>query len=161
VYALAGRPSRALSLTAEARRGEPQGIGREAELLRSDGAARLAQNRVNEAVGLLRRSVDGHFCPICSLPDLARAYERAGEPDSAIALYQRYVDTPWSERWSADGEFTGHALLRLGELRERRHDPAGAATAYSRFVQLWHAADPEMQPMVARARARLNVLEPR
>ena len=39
--------------------------------------------------------------PICSvfpLPDPARVYEAAGNPDSALATYERYVATPWLYR---------------------------------------------------------------
>ena len=155
VYALAGRPEQALGLTAQSREGPAEGIGREAELLRTDGAAHLAAGRVAEGLKLLRRSADGHFCPICGLPDLARAYDLAGDADSAIAVYRRYVDTPWSERWSADGEFTGHALLRLGELLRQEGDSAPASATYRRFVELWSDADAELQPLVVRARRRL------
>lgn len=158
VYALAGQPERAFALTKEARSEPPEGIGREAELFRAEGVAWLAQGRVSDGLALLRRSVDGHFCPVCSHPDLARAYDRAGMPDSAIAIYERYVATPWTERWSSDGEFLGHALLRLGELHEARHDTTKAVAAYRRFTELWREADPELQPMVARARARLVAL---
>jgi tetratricopeptide (TPR) repeat protein len=158
VYVLAGRNDRARALVAEARAAPPDGIGRESELIRVEGAAQLMDGRTAEAIATLRRSNDGHYCPFCALPDLGRAYERAGQPDSAIAVYQRYLRTPWSERWSSDGEFTGHVLLRIAELKDRLGDLPGALAGYREFAERWKDADPEFQPLVARARARLEAL---
>jgi hypothetical protein len=107
----------------------------------------------------LRRSNDIRLCPVCALPDLGRAYERAGQPDSAIAVYRRYLGTPWSERWSSDGEFTGHAVLRIAELSEERRNVPAAVAAYRRFVELWRGADPEFQHLVKRAGDRLAALD--
>jgi DNA-binding SARP family transcriptional activator/Tfp pilus assembly protein PilF len=159
VYALAGRRARASALVAETRGAPPDGIGREGELLRVEGTAQLAEGQVTDAIATLRRSAEVQYCPLCALPDLARAYERAGQPDSAIAVYQRYLQTPWMDRWSSDGEFTGHALLRIAELSEQRGDVQGAAAAYRKFVELWRRADAEFQPLVKRAEDRLAALE--
>ena len=159
VYALAGRQDRVRALVAEARAAPPDGIGREGELLRVEGAAQLTEGQVTEAIATLRRSAEIQYCPLCALPDLARAYDRAGQPDSAIAVYQRYLRTPWMDRWSSDGEFTGHALLRIAELSDQRGDVQGAAAAYRRFVELWRRADAELQPLVTRAEGRLAALD--
>jgi DNA-binding SARP family transcriptional activator/Tfp pilus assembly protein PilF len=159
VYALAGRQDRVRALVAEARAAPPDGIGREGELLRVEGAAQLAEGRVTDAIATLRRSAEIQYCPLCALPDLARTYERAGQPDSAIAVYQRYLRTPWMDRWSSDGEFTGHALLRIAELSDQRGDVQGAAAAYRKFVELWRRADAELQPLVKRAEDRLAALD--
>jgi tetratricopeptide (TPR) repeat protein len=158
VYALAGRRDRARALVAETRGAPPDGIGREGELLRVEGTAQLADGRVTDAIATLRRAAEIQYCPLCALPDLARAYERAGQPDSAIALYQRYLRTPWMDRWSSDGELTGHALLRIAELSERRGDLSTAMAGYREFAERWKDADPELQPLVARARNRLASL---
>lgn len=55
----------------------------------------------------------------------------------------------------------GH--LRQAELYERLGDRKQAVEHYSRFVQLWKGCDPELQPSVERAKARLAslVAEPR
>jgi len=59
----------------------------------------------------------------------------------------------------------GHVGLRrrLGELYEARGDRAKAGDYYARLVDLWKDADPELQPIVADARAALKRLrgEPR
>jgi tetratricopeptide (TPR) repeat protein len=159
VYALAGRRDRARALVAEARAAPPDGIGREGEFLRVEGAAQLAEGRVTDAIATLRRSAEVQYCPLCGLPDLARAYERAGQSDSAIAVYQRYLRTPWMDRWSSDGEFTGHALLRIAELSEQKGDMATAVAGYREFTERWKGADPEFQPLVKRAEDRLAAID--
>ena len=44
---------------------------------------------------------------------------------------------------------------RLGELFEAKGDREKAATYFSRFIELWKNADPELQPKVADAKRRL------
>ena len=53
--------------------------------------------------------------------------------------------------------------LRRAELYERLGERKQAVEHYSRFVQLWKGCDPELQPSVERAKARLAslVAEPR
>ena len=62
-------------------------------------------------------------------------------------------------RWEVDKAALGPVLFRLGELNERAGDAAHAAEYYGRFVDLWAHADPELQPRVAEARARIAQLD--
>lgn len=50
---------------------------------------------------------------------------------------------------------------RLGQLLEAKGDLAAASDAYEKFIALWKDADPELQPRVADARARLRRLRDR
>lgn len=50
------------------------------------------------------------------------------------------------------------AELRQAQICERLGDRARAARHYRRFIELWHDADAELQPVVADARRRLNRL---
>jgi hypothetical protein len=50
-------------------------------------------------------------------------------------------------------------VRRLGQLYEARGDRVRAADQYARFVALWNEADPEFQPLVSAARARLAQLK--
>ncbi len=97
-------------------------------------------------------------CDICWTADLARAYDRAGNRDSAVAGYRRYVDTPDPLRFIGDGLFLASSAKRLGELYEAAGDTARAITAYARFTALWKTADPELQPQVAEVKRRLEGL---
>ena len=80
--------------------------------------------------------------------------------------YEKVVSTPvfWG---ILDYNFYNYNLApayrRLGELYEARGDRAKARDYYGRFVDLWRDADPELQPIVANARAVVKRLsgEPR
>ena len=126
----------------------------EGTYLRALGATELAEGKPAQAVATLRSSVRLYFCPTCTLPDLARALELAGYPDSAIAVYQQYVTTPWSEWPNALGEFRTTSYQRLAALHEARGDTAQAMAAYEKVATLWADADAELQPIALNARQR-------
>ena len=54
------------------------------------------------------------------------------------------------------GNWLAPALFRLGELYENAGDAKRATEYYGRFVDLWKDADPELQPRVTDARARID-----
>ncbi|MEP7088130.1 MAG: hypothetical protein ABI884_12570, partial [Gemmatimonadota bacterium] len=162
IYALGGRPARARELLADVRANERVpgatrgglGIRDEGTYLRALGATELAEGKPAQAVLTLRQSVKLYFCPTCTLPDLARALELAGYPDSAIAVYQQYVTTPWSEWQNALGEFSVTSYERLAALHEARGDTAQAIANYEKVTALWEHADPELQKSVLNSRDR-------
>jgi tetratricopeptide (TPR) repeat protein len=102
-------------------------------------------------------------------PDRARelmgeSFDRGGQPDSAIAVYERYISTPSASRTAATGEagptgdryFLGPILERLAQLYDERGDLESAARYYASFVELWADADDELQPRVRAAQQRLE-----
>ena len=172
VYAEAGRPERArellLDFEASIPSGVSPGLGLGIQVLivaapeRSRAHAALAEGRFDEAQEDFRRS-DVGYCRICALPGLARAYDEAGEADSAIAVYERYLDTPEPYRlWHGDPYYLAPSHERLGQLYDEVGDLDNAAEHYAAFVELWADADPELQPRVAAAQNRLQqILEAR
>jgi tetratricopeptide (TPR) repeat protein len=94
-------------------------------------------------------------CVLCVLPDLARAFDRAGQSDSAIAVYERYLTTPTLFRVYFDSYDLAPSYKRLGELHEERGERDKAVEYYGRFVELWSEADPELQPVVEDVRGRI------
>jgi hypothetical protein len=105
------------------------------------------------------------------MPLLAQAYEIAGEPDSAMAVYERYVTTPWLHRVLPGGSLASPAAgfdpywlpvvyERLGALYEQRGDAAKAMHYYGKLVDLWKDADPELRPRVEAARRAIETLSP-
>lgn len=77
-------------------------------------------------------------------------------PDSAIAMYERYIATPDGSRWrTIDHHALAGAHKRLGELYEAKGDRQKAASHYAQFIELWKNADPEFQPRVAEVKRRL------
>lgn len=114
-----------------------------------------ASGALRRAVAEYRRGPRQLACPICDLYELGDAYQRAGLPDSAVAVYQRYLTTPWLNRLGSDAQYLARVLRRLGELHEGRGDRARALEYYSRFVELWKDADPELQTAVREVRDRM------
>jgi tetratricopeptide (TPR) repeat protein len=153
LYASAGRPDRARELVAAAERsGLLRLRGPKPDRRWTLGTIALAEKRPADAVVELTAAAERHECAICPLPDLARAYEALGMADSAIAVYQRYVTLPWEWRFEPDAINLGFALDRLGRLELQQSDARKAADPFGRLLRLWHAADPELAPVLAEAR---------
>ncbi len=85
------------------------------------------------------------------------AYERLGLVDSAIAMYQVAVEDPSLAAVVQDIPWRGFTYKRLGELFEDR-DREQALDYYTRFVDLWRNADPELQPVVDEVKLRISEL---
>jgi tetratricopeptide (TPR) repeat protein len=173
VYAMAGRPDRARQVlteyrsdirdTARRREEEPWTHSPLAEIA-------LAEGRPLEAVREFRQAEmasDGtvNECAVCTHALVGRAFDAAGIPDSAIAFLELYLRSPAGNRlqssWiapSVDAANLAYAYRRLGELYDARGDRATAVRYYEQFVALWRDADAELQPRVAKVRARLRSL---
>ena len=163
-YALADEPARAQEILAEyeaevapeLRRGEEE--DRHSIL----GMVALGEGRNEDAVAQFRQA-DSGGCTVCGLPLLGMAYDMAGQVDSALAVYERFVEGTWLYRTGLDWWSLPGIYQRLGELHARRGDNERAAEYYGRFVELWDEADAALQPRVEAARreiARLTA-EPR
>ncbi len=87
--------------------------------------------------------------------NLARAFDLAGQRDSAIAYFQRFIDAPHGYLFE-DQDWLAGSYKRLGELYEAAGDLSKAALNLEKFVELWKDADPELQPKVQDIRNRLN-----
>jgi len=158
LYANAGQPERARELLVQAPRTRMgRQPGAEADRRWTAGAIAMAESRAWEGEIEIHGAAEAHPCPICALPDLARAYEVAGKPDLAIDTYERYVHAPWQRRPETDGLELGFALKRLGELYQQRNDRAKAAAQYTALLQLWRRADAELEPLIADVRRRLEL----
>jgi tetratricopeptide (TPR) repeat protein len=159
-YASAGKPQRARALLAEYERAVEPAMRRGEEPLRHRawGYVAMAEGRHGDAIAEFRSYAAGAggWCESCGLPALARAYDGSGEPDSAIAIYERYVRTPMvAGRLSEDAAELAGIYKRLGELYEQRGERAKARDYYTRFVELWDDCDPDLRPRVAEVRRRL------
>jgi tetratricopeptide (TPR) repeat protein len=122
---------------------------------RARGAVALAEARYADAVEHYRRSDHG-VCRLCPLPGLAAAYDGAGERDSAIAVYERWVTTPGLYRLAGDRVFLGVTYERLAQLYDEAEDWEKAAEYYAKLIELWSDADAELQPRVQSAQQRLD-----
>jgi len=155
-YAEAGQPERARRLLADYDAAVPEGVRRgDANRLGATATVALAEGRLADAVGGYRTWYDEGECTTCGLYDLARAYDRLGQSDSALAIYERAVTTPALQRVFPDAPNLALANRRLGELYEQRGDRAKAREYYGKFLDLWKDADSELQPAVRDVRGRL------
>ena len=177
-YALARNPAKAKALLAafESRLTDSVARAQQTPYVHYiRGEIALAEGRALDAVTEFRVSdqePDGPSdgCVTCLPALLARAYDRAGMADSAIANFERYITTPWAGRVAAGGiggrPATDPAMLagaykRLGELYEQRGDTSKAIANLEKFVDLWRNADTELQPRVKDAQKRLDRLRRR
>jgi tetratricopeptide (TPR) repeat protein len=161
-YAVAGQPERARATIAEyqAAVAPESRKAEEPHLNGVDGLVQLAEGRPQEAFELLRRWDRTLGLPRNSMLHLGRAYDLAGEADSAIALYERYVDAPDIYRVALDADYLALAYWRLGNLYEDQGDTERAVLYYGRLIELWEGADPELQPRVEAARRSIRALSP-
>lgn len=80
--------------------------------------------------------------------ELLRKLGRAAE---ALTWYANLVETSPFEL-----PYLAISHLRRAEIYEEMDENERAAEHYARFVELWSAADPELQPLVEDARAKLE-----
>jgi eukaryotic-like serine/threonine-protein kinase len=159
-FATIGRPDRARAYYDEHyATSEPDARRRMASDLQFWRASiAFAEGRAGDAISGLRAVLDDSPCPVCALPLLGRAYEQAAQPDSAIAVYTRYVETPWLARIGNDSMELARILVALGALHEDRGDRVQAARYYAAFVDLWRDAEAPLQPRVQEAQRALRRL---
>jgi eukaryotic-like serine/threonine-protein kinase len=159
-YALAGRVDRARQMLAgfEDSRKTQGRYADEQDRHVMAGEIALAERDYGAAIRELR-AADKWGCPVCLLPEIARAYDLGGNTDSALVLFRQFADKLYTVYPNSDmstaGQFTGGVYKRLGELYEAKGDRENAARFYTKFVDLWKNADPELQPKVAEVRKRL------
>jgi tetratricopeptide (TPR) repeat protein len=160
-YARAGQPARTKALLQELRDTIPQDMWWRSE--RRSSVARgwmaVAEGRLEDARTEFLRLGGTHWMEIQRAFALGQVYERMGQPDSAVANYRLFLDTPHAQRSDWDAFWLPFVHERLGQLFEEQGDPEKAAEHYGRFVDLWADADPDLQPRVQAARQALERLQ--
>ena len=159
-YAVLGDPATARSLLEEFERTTPadhqRGLRYQVHGVRGEIA--LGEGRTDEAIAEFRQS-SSRPQEILPLVNLARAFDAAGQADSARAYYRRFLDSShWLAMFPSHVWYLASSLERLARLEEEGGDPEAAATRYAEFLSLWEDADPELQPRVEQARLRLEAI---
>jgi len=169
-FARAGKPARALAILQL-----HQTLLSDSALRRSErplvdqvaGEIALAEGNPRDAIAYFRRAdliPDGPVtdCTPCLPLYLARSYDAANVRDSAIILYETYLNTPHSTRgWEVklDPLNLGYVYERLAQLYEINGDNSKAVGYYRRFIDLWRNADVELKPRVTAAQQHLSRLQ--
>ena len=127
------------------------------EALQTVAQAQLAQQTgdVTAAVDLYD-SLERSVCPECGSFWKGFLLEAEGDRPGAIAAWEAYLSRGWHIRHLLDAFGLGSVLESLGRMHEAEGDLEQAAIYYAQFVELWQDADPELQPRVAAAQARLE-----
>ena len=122
------------------------------------GLVAMADSRPKDAVPLFTAAYKGDVGREDSGPLRALAFDLTNQPDSAIAEFERYIGTV-DVLMRSRPDYLAGSYKRLGELYETKGNTAKAIENYQKFVDLWKDADPELQPAVKQARARLEELK--
>lgn len=100
------------------------------------------------------------FCLHCGDAVLGLAYDAAGNADSAIAAYKRYVDSPevTNGRSGTDAYLLVPSYKRAAELLETKGRQKEALAYYEQVLRFWSKADPELQPQVEQVKKAVDRL---
>ncbi len=164
LYAKAGRPDRARERLAAFRAEVPVETLRAEDELRSgeraaEAAIALAEGKTAEAIRLHREAREMVAkCKLCNLPELAEAFETAAMPDSALAVYESYLETRDFFRSQRDNLNLPRVLLGLGRSHEALGDRDQAAVYYRWLLDLWAEPDAALVPRVEELRLKLEGL---
>jgi hypothetical protein len=132
-FGQANRPERAAEFLAAYERHLPPALAKTNQWMvrQARAAIALATHEPQRALAELRpRHViargsqwfEDPLIPVGSRPELARAWEEAGQTDSAIAVYERYVSARALFRAELDAFEIARAYQRLVELHQRRNN---------------------------------------
>ncbi|HVT38822.1 MAG TPA: protein kinase [Gemmatimonadaceae bacterium] len=165
-YAQLGRPEKAKPLIVEFERvaSPEERLVRWGAWQAARGEVALAEGRATDALVAFRVSASadtGHLEDNVfgrKAVRYARAFDRAGQRDSAIAHYEQYASRAGMVSYLNAPLLLPTSLRRLGELYEAKGDITKAIEKYEEFVKLWQNADPELQPQVVEIRERVKRL---
>jgi tetratricopeptide (TPR) repeat protein len=117
---------------------------------RVDAVIATEEKRYDDALAIFRRLRDRQpTCQGCELYAMGETYDRANQPDSTIAYFERLL----AIRNLGPGPYWKPVMLRrLGQLYEKKGNRERALEYYGKFVDLWKDADPSVQPLVAETR---------
>jgi len=109
------------------------------------GLIALDVSRPLEAVERFRLWDEGIGCPVCALGDLARALEAAGRPDSALVVWERYLEVSDPQRIEWDPYYLGIARGRLAALYAADGRGSEAMAMRESLDRQWSEADPQIR----------------
>ncbi|MEO6211743.1 MAG: tetratricopeptide repeat protein, partial [Gemmatimonadaceae bacterium] len=155
-YALGGKVDDARSLMDEYARSVPPMLQKaDPERYEALGHIALAQGHFDEALKNFQRMRATSPCALCGTFEVAQAFAKLNQPDSALVYFEQYISRGDMFRIRADGDHLASAYQHLGELYEAKGNRAKARDYYAKLLDLWKTADPELQPIVKDAKERV------
>jgi len=155
-YAQAGKPEEAQRLMDEYMKVVPKELTRgEPQRLAAAGDIAFAQGRYADAIARYRELRGEIGCPQCGLFEMAQSYAKLGQSDSARVLYEATLGSSIPFRVNIDAFNLAATYQRLGEIYEAKGDRKKAIEYYLKLTDLWKTADPDLQPIVKDAHARV------
>ena len=157
-YAMLGDVPRARALMAESAANLDSTQARAAEPFRNYilGTIAMTEKRPTDALREYQKDdIRLSSCRACRAAAMGRAFDAAGQPDSAIAWSERYLASADENRGYEDEFSLGPTYRRLGELYEEKGDREKAASYYQKFLDLWRDADADLQPQVSEVKKKL------
>ncbi|HEY2898022.1 MAG TPA: tetratricopeptide repeat protein, partial [Gemmatimonadaceae bacterium] len=155
-YAIAGRPEEGERLMSEYAHEMPAGLQKgDIDRLTALGDIANARGQYAEAITdyKTQRETDGR--PNYNVFQMAYAFAKLGQVDSARTYYERYLGNAGPYRILGDVFYLAATYQRLGEIYEAQGDRKKAIENYLKLTDLWKNADPELQPIVQDAHARI------
>ena len=159
LYARSGRVDRARRMLATYER--DQGLSgdeddRTAGLWGAYGTVAIAEERFDDAVRLFAAArEESPGCDLCFRNELGEAYALAGQPDSAVAVLEEYLDARVLFRAQIDNFNLWAVLIQLGEAYEAVGRTDDAVASYDRLLKTWERPDPKIQWIVDDLRGRI------
>ncbi len=125
-----------------------------------DGLVALASAQWDAAATAFQRAHELSHCSPCGAYEWAYALDKGHHADSAAAVYERTLTQPNTDADAGfiDPDWYPLATVRVGELFQEKGNKAKALEYLTRFTDLWKNADPELQPKVKAAKARIAEL---
>jgi tetratricopeptide (TPR) repeat protein len=154
--AITGQPDEAQRLMAEYAHTVPAGMLKgDMDRFGAQGQIALARGKYAEAIAAFQAQHSDNPCVGCGRFEIAQAFTKLGQADSAIAYYNYDLDTAGTFRVFGDAINLAATYQRLGELYESKGDRKRAVESYEKLIALWKNADPELQPIVKDAKERV------
>jgi tetratricopeptide (TPR) repeat protein len=120
------------------------------------GEIALLEGKPTEAIARFREGfADNATCYPCFAAAFARAFDAAGNTDSASVWGERYLTSTNRTRLTTDWREMPPLLVRQGDIAADKGDRAKAAEYYQQYIDLRREADPVLQPQVAEVKRKL------
>jgi tetratricopeptide (TPR) repeat protein len=154
-----GRGAEVRRLRAEWERAVPAAERKPWQGAQWDAYVAGAEGRWRDAAMAATRAISVVHCSPCGRYFVAHAWDRAGDPDSALKYYEQAATLPnTDDEGVEDAIWQPSTLRRLGELYESKGNRQKALEYYGQFVTLWKNADPDLQPQVKQVKEAMAKL---